>query len=111
MVEVLAEALLLYLLTQVLVGGRNHPHVHIYVLVAADAREFLLLKHAQHLGLGRKGHIAYLIEEKGSAVGLLELALVLLDRRGERALLMTEKLALDKLRRNGGAVHFDIWGA
>ena len=64
----------------------------------------LLLQHAEDLGLGREGHVAYLVEEEGAAVGLLELALMLFLGPGEGALLVTEELALYKLAGDGRAV-------
>ena len=106
-VEVLAEVALLYLLLQVLVRGGHYPYVDCYVLVAADLGQFVLLQHAEDLGLGRKGHIAYLIEKESAAVRLLELALVLLLRPGESPLLVTEELALYQLARNSRAVDLD----
>ena len=107
MIEVLAEIALGNLLPEILVGGRHHSYIDCYILVAADLGELVLLQHAEDLGLGRQRHVAYLIQEKSAAVSLLKLALVLLLRSGERAFLVTEKLALDKLARDGRAVYLD----
>ena len=107
MIEVLAEIALGNLLPEVLVGGRHHSYIDCYILVAADLCQLVLLQHAEHLGLGRQRHVTYLIQEKSAAVSLLELALVLLLRSGERAFLVTEKLTLDKLARDGRAVYLD----
>ena len=51
--------------------------------------------------------IADLVEEERAAVGQLELADALLQRAGERALLVAEQRALDELARNGGDVDRD----
>ena len=49
-------------------------------------------------------HVADFVEEDRAAVGLLELADLLLGRAGERALLVAEQLRLDQLLGNRGAV-------
>ena len=48
---------------------------------AAEALELVLLQHAQELGLRARAHVADLVEEQRAAVGLLEAADALLDRR------------------------------
>ena len=65
----------------------------------------LLLQHAQHLGLRLRAHVADFVEEDRAAVGLLELADLLLGGAGERPLLVAEQLRLDQLLGNRGAVH------
>ena len=88
---------LLNLFLEVLVGGGHYAYVHLNVSVAAYAGELALLKDAQDLGLRGKAHIANLVQEQRSAVGLLELALMLLHGRCEGALFVAEELALDEL--------------
>ena len=105
--EVLAEAALLDLLLEVLVGGGDDAHVHLDRLLRADALDLALLQHPQHLGLGAQAHVADLVEEDRALVGQLELADLLLGRPGERALLVAEQLALDQLLGDRGAVHLD----
>ena len=50
-------------------------------------------------------HVADFVEEDRAAIGLLELADLLLGRAGERALLVAEQLRLDQLLGNRRAVH------
>ena len=52
-------------------------------------------------------HVADFVEEDRAAVGLLELADLLLGRAGERSLLVAEQLGLDQLLGNGRAVDLD----
>ena len=58
----------------------------------------------QQLGLQRRFHLGDFVEEDGAGVRLLELADA--GRRGarERALLMSEELALEQFRRQRGTV-------
>jgi hypothetical protein len=60
---------------------------------------------ARRTWLARKAHVAYLVQEEGSAVGHLELALAPGDGVGEGAFLVAEELALDEAVRDGRAVH------
>src|SRR5260370_22418705 len=54
-----------------------------------------------------KRNIANLVQEKGALVGQFESANSLRDGAGESAFLMTKQLAVQKVERNRGAVHFD----
>src|SRR5690348_11789666 len=85
----------------------DDTHVDFDRAAAPDRLDLALLKNAQelHLGLGRE--LADLVEEDRPAVRELESADALLQRAGERAFDVTEKLALDEPRRNGSAVDFD----
>lgn len=74
------------LLGQVGVGGRHHPHVHLKNAGAADALEFLILDHPQHVFLEFEGGVADLVEEKGAPVDALKAAPALVDGPGEGAL-------------------------
>ena len=63
-VEVLAEAAVGHHPGQVAVGGRDHPHVDLDRLRAAEALELLLLQDAEQLGLQLRGDVADLVEEE-----------------------------------------------
>ena len=91
--EVLAEAPGRDLGLDVPVGRRQHAHVDLDRLLAADALELPLLQHAQQLELQRRRHVADLVEEQRPLVGQLEAPELALDRAGERALLVAEQLA------------------
>ncbi len=109
--QILPEAALGDLLLQVLVGGSDHPHIHLDVLVAPNGGDAALLQGAQHLGLRGQRHVADLVQEEGAAVRQLELALAVLDGAGEAALHVAEELALDQLAGYGSAIHLDIGAA
>ena len=72
---------------------------------AADPLDLALLNRAQQLGLQLVAEVADLVEEQRAAAGELELAELLPDGAGERALLVAEQRALDELLRDGGKVH------
>ena len=91
----------------VLVRRREHADVDLDRLRPADARHDTVLQHAQHLRLRGEAHVADLVQEERASVRLLELSRAIRDRAGERALHVTEQLALDQLRRNRRAVHLD----
>ena len=91
---------------QVLVGGGNDANIDGQVVAGADRREALLLDHAQHFGLRAQAHVAHFVEEQRAAMGLFELARLVLQRAGKGSFDVPEKLAFDELFRNGGAVDF-----
>ena len=95
---------LLDLLLEVLVGRGDHADVHLDRARRPQPLDLALLQHAQHLGLRLRAHVADLVEEDRAAIGLLELADLLLGRAGERALLVAEELRLDQLLGNRRAV-------
>src|SRR5688572_26296562 len=74
-------------------------------LVAAHPLDLPLLQHAKELRLHRERHITHLVEEQRAAARALKLPAALLCRARERSRLVAEHLALDKLARDGGAVH------
>ncbi len=104
-VEILAERALLHRLHHVLVGGRHHAHVDADLVVAAHAPHLAVLEDAKVLRLQVRAHLRDLVQEDRAAVGQLEIAGPAGHRSGERALLVTEQLALEQGLRNGRAVH------
>ncbi|MNN84841.1 hypothetical protein D3C81_2020490 [compost metagenome] len=62
-VEVLAEFALGAEFGQVHLGGADHPHVEVDLLVAADPAEAAVLQEAQQLGLQARAHLADAVEE------------------------------------------------
>src|SRR5215471_20649731 len=89
---------------KVAVCGGDQPYIGADRLVAANTLECLLLKDAQHLGLGGRRHVADLVEEQRATGALLELADAPAVGAGEGALLVSEQLALQQSLRDGGAV-------
>ncbi len=71
---------------------------------AAQAAHFVILQHAQQLGLRRRGHLADFVEQQRAAVGQLEAADAAFGGAGERAALVAENFALHQRFGNGGAV-------
>ena len=88
--EVLPEPLFSDGLFKVLVSGGYYPYVHLYRLVAAYAVELPLLNRSKEARLQVRAHVADLVQKERSAFGKLELALLALDRSGERAFLKSE---------------------
>ena len=83
---------------------RDHAHIGPDRLVAADALECLLLQHAQELGLEGQRHVSYLVEKNGTVIALLELANAAAVGPSKGALLVSEKLTLQKGLGDRGAV-------
>src|SRR5581483_6106722 len=81
-VEVPAEAAAFDFLTQVAIGGGDYPGIDAAGRVLADAFEFALLEDAEQLGLKGDGDFADLVEEQGSAVGVLEAPDAIAHRAG-----------------------------
>src|SRR6266478_7919751 len=103
-IEVVAETLLVDHRAEIAVRRRDQPHVHLDGLRPADALELLLLEHPQQLRLELERDLADLVEEQRATVRDLESSDLLRDRAGESAALVTEELALEETRWNGGAV-------
>ena len=106
-VEVLAERAGADHRGEVAVRGRDDPHVRRHRLRAADARDLPVLDRAEDLRLRPRRHVADLVEEERPAVGLLPLALAVLEGARERPLHVAEELALDELLGDRGAVDLD----
>ena len=106
-IEILPEASGSDFVFQPLIGRREHPHIHRHRAGRPDPGHHAFLEDPEDLGLGREGHVADLVEEQGSPVGQLELPGPIGKGPGEASFHMAEELALDQLRGNRGAVHFD----
>src|SRR5207302_238774 len=77
------------------------------VLGPADALDLAALERAQQLGLEVDRELADLVEKQRAARRRLERTLARDHRAGERALVVTEQLALEELRRDRAAVDHD----
>src|SRR5438093_1441245 len=91
-VEVFAEASLLDRLLEIAVGGRDQAHVDGDRLAAPHPLDLALLHRAQDLRLQREAHVGDLVEEQGTAPGLLEATDLACDGARKRALFVTEQL-------------------
>ena len=76
------------------VGGRDHAHVHGDLAFSAQPAHAGVLQHAQQLGLRAHRHFGDLIQQQRAVLRQLEAAGAPLHRAGERALFVTEQLAL-----------------
>ena len=106
-IQVLAKLAGLHRRFQVAVGGGDDPHVHPQGLAAAEPLQLAFLQHPQQLGLKLRRNIADLVQEQSAAVGLLEAALALVDRAGERPLLVPEQLRFQQVVRQRRAVQLE----
>ena len=75
--------------------------------MSADALKASLLQHAQEDALRLQGQFANFVQEERSAVGDLEESRSCLGRAGERALLVAEETAFQKVGGHIGAVEGD----
>ena len=89
---------------EVVVRRRDHPHVDRNRPRAADPVDLPLRQHAQQHHLERRRHVADLVEKHRAAVSHLQPPDALVDRAGERALLVAEQFGLQKLPRDRAAV-------
>ncbi len=85
-------------------GRCDDAHIAEERAIAADPLEGPLLQHPQELDLHLQRHIADLVQKKSPALGELETAEPRRQGARERALFMSEQLALEQVRGNGAAV-------
>ena len=95
--QVLAKPALLDFRAEVLVGRRDHAHVHRQRLSRSDPGDHAFLQRAQHFRLCGEAHITDLIEKQRAAVRKLELARAIGKRAGEAALHVAKQLTFDQL--------------
>src|SRR5258708_32586094 len=73
-VQVLSEPALCNRVPQVLIGRGNHTDVHLDRSCSAQAEEFALLQHAQHLRLRRQRHLGDLVKNEQASAASFSLA-------------------------------------
>src|SRR5581483_11476738 len=108
-----AECALFKRRSQVDIRGRQHAHIDMPGLIAAQPLELALLQNAQQLDLYRSRYISDLIQKNGPSIGLLELAKFGDISASERPFFVSEQLALHEILRESGAVdlHERVIGA
>ena len=106
-VEVLAEGALVDAPGERPVGRGDDADVDGAARARAHAPYRARLDGAEELGLQRERHLADLVEEERAAVRLLEDALAVRRRAGERAPHVAEELTLDQVLGDGSAVDGD----
>src|SRR5207247_2566059 len=102
--EIVTEPTRLHLRREVAQRRRDDADVDLHRPFGADRSKLPRLEHAQETRLQTGLELADLVEEDGTAVGLLERAAAIARRAGESAAHMAEELALDEVARNGAAV-------
>jgi hypothetical protein len=107
MKEVAAEFVIFDAVFEIAVSGNNDADIDLYGFVAADAFDFAFLKHAEKFGLHGNGHIADLVEEESTALGLLEFSDVASRGAGERTFFVPEELGLDQFCGDSRAIESD----
>src|ERR1019366_1382450 len=91
--QIFKEAPIGYLVPQIAMRRRYHPHIHLTRAHRADPLDFLILQGPQQLGLCARGHIADLVQKKHAAVSMLEHTGLVHHRAGESSPDMAEQLA------------------
>src|SRR6202011_2099522 len=92
---------------EVAISRSNDAHVDAPRPVNSDRLKFAVLQHPKQLGLHRQRQLADFIQKKCPAVGQLKAANAISHRPAESTLDMAEKLALEKLPWDCGAVDFN----
>src|SRR5678815_1895443 len=105
--EVLAEISALHHGLEIAVRRGDEAHVRLEGRRAAERRELALLEEPQELHLNGKRDVSDLVEEERAALRELDTTRLALGRPGERALLVTEELALEERLGDRAAVHGD----
>src|SRR5579871_2228531 len=105
--EVKAKSAVFDLAAEVGVGGRDEASGDGTGLVATDADEGAILQNLEELGLDAEIEAAYLVEEEGAHVRLLDAAEFGAHRAGKRSLFIAEKLGFEQGVRDGRTTHFD----
>ena len=104
-VQVLAEAALADRRAQVAMRRRDQADVHVAGAARAHRPHLALAEEPEEHRLGVGGELRHLVEEHGPAVRLAEKPGPPLEGARERAALVAEELAPEKLARQGAAVH------
>ena len=81
--QILAKAPVGYLVPQIAMRRRYHPHVHLARAHRTHALDFLILQRPQQLGLGAGGHVADFVQKKHAAMSMFEHAGLIHYRAGE----------------------------
>ena len=102
--QIFTERAFLHPLLQVLVGGRNHPHIGFDGAVTTHAVEVAITQHPQQTGLQIELHVADFIQEQGATVGLLEAATAHGLRTREGPAFVTKQFTLEQIFGNGRGV-------
>ena len=89
-IQILAKPALLDQNVQILIRGSEDANIDFDSFASAKSLEPLFLKQPEYLRLDTRSHVTDLVEEKRTAVALLELANAAVIRPGERSFLVAE---------------------
>src|SRR5258708_37892464 len=90
-------------------SGADDAHIAMNGGGAAKTLKLSFLHNAKKLGLQLQRKIADFVQEQGSAISPLEPSNIARYRAGKGATLVTEQLAFQQSRGNGGTIHFHKW--
>src|SRR5208283_5405088 len=106
-VEVLAKRSIFERGAQIAVGSGEKANVDFDGACAAEPLELALLQHAEKFDLDGGRHVSDFIEKERALIGKFEFARLAGGRSGKSSFFVTEKLALQQIFRNRGAVDLD----
>src|SRR6266566_9695521 len=89
------------------VGSGQNSHIHVHAMLATDPGEPFVLQHTKQFGLERGWHFRDLVEQDRALVTKLKHSSFYRFIVGEGACFITEKLSLQKIRRECSTVHFE----
>src|SRR5207248_6818651 len=105
-IKIVAKFSFAHHLFEIFVRSRDDPYVRMQSLIAANTLKCAVFANdAQQFDLRARIDLSDFVEENRAAVGLLEPADAPFVRASERAFLVTEQLALQKLWRQRRAMH------
>ena len=91
---------------QVFIRRRNDPEIYLYRNIAAYAQYLFFLKNPQQLGLKRKRHLAYFIEQYRAFIGQFKYSFFLFLSSCKSVRFVSKKFAFEKVFRQRHAVYF-----
>src|SRR5690606_31732940 len=105
--QIAAELAFAHELLEIAIGSADDAQVDLDLLRRTQSPDGPILQQLQQLRLQPQLDLADLVEEQRAAVGRLDQTDAALARIGERALLVTEQLRLEQVRRQVRAVDLD----
>ena len=106
-VEILSKSACRDFLLEVAVSRGDDARRHLNGPIAAEPRHLPVFQHAKQFGLCRKRQFSDFVEKQSPVTGRFECASAKAVCAGERAALVAEQFAFDKLFRQRRAVHRD----
>src|ERR1051326_3296562 len=95
-IKIGAEFAFFYQCLEIFVGGGDATKIYLYLLIPADADDFVFLQDAHQIGLSFETDVADLVEEDGAAFGDFELSFLAILSPGKCAFFVAEELAFEQ---------------